>query len=73
MTFEEKFRAGLKSYIEDNLIKHTALAEKAGIRKDVFSRLLNTNRRIYGDEVASICNTIGLTFEEVSNYIKKSA
>ena len=68
MTYEEKFKDGLKRYIEDNLIKQTALAEKAGMRGDVFSRLLNTERRVYGDEIASICNAIGLTLSEIVNY-----
>jgi DNA-binding Xre family transcriptional regulator len=68
MTYEEKFKDGLKRYIEDNLIKQTALAEKAGIRSDVFSRLLNTNRRVYGEEVGSICEATGLTFSEIINY-----
>ena len=68
MTFEEKFKDGLKKYIEDNLIKQIALAEKAGIRGDVFSRLLNTERRVYGEEIASICEAIGLTFSEIINY-----
>ena len=68
MTYEEKFKDGLKRYIEDNLIKQTALAEKAGMRGDVFSRLLNTERRVYGDEIASICDAIGLTLSEIVNY-----
>jgi DNA-binding Xre family transcriptional regulator len=68
MSFEERFKQGLKRYIGDNLIKQTALADKAGMRKDVFSRLLNTSRRVYGDEVAGICAAIGLTFEEIANY-----
>lgn len=68
MTSEEKFKDGLKRYIEDNLIKQTALAEKSGIRGDVFSRLLNTKRRLYGEEIASICDAIGLTFSEIINY-----
>ena len=68
MTFEEKFKDGLKRYIKDNLIRQTALAEKSGIRGDVFSRLLNTKRRVYGEEVASICNATGLTFTEIINY-----
>ena len=68
MTYEEKFKDGLKRYIEDNLIKQAALAEKAGMRGDVFSRLLNTERRVYGDEIASICDAIGLTLSEIVNY-----
>ena len=68
MTFEDKFKDGLKRYIEDNLIKQTALAEKAGMRGDVFSRLLNTERRVYGDEIASICVAIGLSLNEIVKY-----
>ena len=67
MTHEEKFKDGLKRYIEDNLIKQTALAEKAGIRDDVFSMLLK-ERRVYGNEITSICEALGLKFSEIINY-----
>lgn len=68
MTVEEKFKDGLNRYIEDKLIKQTALAEKAGIRGDVFSRLLHTERRVYGNEITAICVALGLKFSEIINY-----
>lgn len=66
--YELRFRQGLKAYISDNSIKQSALAEKAGIRADVFSRILNTRRSIFIDEAMRICSVIGLTLEEVVNY-----
>jgi len=60
VSYEDAFRKGLKSYIKQHLIKQSALADEAGIRRDVFSRLLNSKRRIFGDEIMSICSVIGL-------------
>ncbi|MCR4436911.1 MAG: helix-turn-helix transcriptional regulator [Clostridiales bacterium] len=68
MSFEERFKQGLKSYIEDNSIDQTGLADKAGIPKGVFSKLLNTRRRVYSDEAAAICTAVGLTLEAIVNY-----
>ncbi len=66
--YEERFRAGLKRLLKDRGLKHAVVAEKSGIKKDVFSKILNTNRKIFAEEVGGICKTVGLTFEEVLNY-----
>ena len=66
--YELRFKQGLKAYISDNFIKQSALAEKAEIRADVFSRILNTRRSIFIDEAMRICSVIGLTLEEVVHY-----
>jgi DNA-binding Xre family transcriptional regulator len=65
VSYEDAFRAGLNVYIAKNLIKKSALADEAGIRRDTFSRLLNTKRRIFGDEIMSICSAIGLNPADV--------
>jgi DNA-binding Xre family transcriptional regulator len=65
MNCEEKFRCGLKNYIQSNQIRQTALADRTGIQKQNFHMLLNSSCRIYSDEVASICEATGLTFREI--------
>ena len=66
--FEEQFRNGLRLYLTDNLIKHSALAKKAEIGADVFSRLLNGNRCIFVDEAAKICFSLGVTIDFIMQY-----
>lgn len=66
--YELRFKQGLKAYLSDNSIEQSALAQKAGIRADVFSRILNTKRSIFIDEAMRICCAIGLTLEEVVSY-----
>lgn len=66
--YERKFCKGLQKYIDDNCLKQSAIAEKAGIRKDTFSRILNGKRRIFGEEIAGICLALGKSFDEILNY-----
>lgn len=66
--YEKKFSEGLQRFIEDNCLKQSAIAEKAGIRKDTFSRILNGKRRVFGEEIASICIALGKSFDELLNY-----
>lgn len=65
---EKKFSSGLKKYINDSCLKQSAVAEKSGIRKDTFSRILNGKRRIFGEEIARICLALGKSFDEIINY-----
>lgn len=46
-------------------LKSNAVAAKSNIRPDTFSKILNGKRRIFADEMAAICNTLGLTVEEI--------
>lgn len=66
--YEEKFRKSLKLILNDRGLKHASVASKAGIKRDVFSKILNTERKIFAEEVGGICEAIGLTFEEVIAY-----
>ena len=66
--YEKKFYKGLQKYIDDNCLKQSAITEKAGIRKDTFSRILNGKRRIFGEEIASICVALDKSFDEILNY-----
>ncbi|AAK79527.1 hypothetical protein BJV85_002437 [Clostridium acetobutylicum] len=72
MTFDEQFKIELKRYMQDNFINPNILASKAGINKHVFTEILNnTSRKVYGDEVAGICNATGLTLKEILKLNKK--
>jgi DNA-binding Xre family transcriptional regulator len=62
---QERFRSGLNSYIQSGRIRQTTLADRAGIPKQAFEKLLSSSRRIYSDEVAGICEATGLTFREI--------
>ncbi|WP_320937082.1 MULTISPECIES: helix-turn-helix transcriptional regulator [Enterocloster] len=70
--YEKEFRDGLNSYMKDKLIKSTSVADKAGIRRDTFSRILNGGRRIYAEEVASICKSLEVSFEFLLSYTKQT-
>lgn len=70
--YEKKFCKGLQKYINDNCLKQSAIAERAGIRKDTFSRIINGKRRVFGEEIAGICMAIGKSFDEIINYADES-
>lgn len=70
MNYEQRFREGLCAYMTDKLIKSSSVADKANIRRDSFSRMLNGNKRIYAEEAGSVCNALGVTFEFLINYCK---
>lgn len=69
---EQDFREGLNAYMEDKLIKSTSVADKSGIRRDTFSRILNGGRRIYADEAAAICESLDVEFEYLLKYKKQT-
>ena len=66
--YEKRFCKGLQNYINDHCLKKSAIAEKVGIRKDTFSRILNGQRRVFGEEIANICSALGKSFEEILEY-----
>lgn len=45
--------------------KASAVADRAGIRRDVFSRIMNCKRPVYADEVIPIATAMGVTVEEL--------
>ena len=51
--------------IEDNDKKPTAIADKAGIRRDTFSRIIRSRRPIYADELMPIVRALGVPLSEV--------
>lgn len=49
----------LRRFLDENDKKPSALADKAGIRRDTFSSILSSRRPIYAEEVVPICNAVG--------------
>lgn len=63
--YERQFVAGLEKVIAERGLKKKAVAEKAGIREDKFSKILNGKNRMFAEEMASICGVLDMTVEEV--------
>ena len=55
----------VRDYIQQNDKKPRAIADKAGIRRDVFSRIINCKRPIYADELVPILTAAGMPLESV--------
>jgi len=51
----------IKEFIEETDKKPSAVADKAGIRRDTFSRIINKKRVVYADEILPICSALGVS------------
>ena len=71
--YEKSFAKGVKEIIASNGYKQKAIAEKAGIEPDVFSKIVNGKRRIFAEEVSGICAALGYSFESIIKIGKESA
>lgn len=61
----------LRQYIEKMDKRPTAIADKAHIRRDTFSRIIRSKRPVYADELKPICDAMGISigtlFEDPEN------
>ncbi len=55
----------IKNFILQNDKKPSAIADKAGIRRDTFSRIINEKRPVYADEVIPLCQALGTTVADM--------
>ena len=55
----------IQTFMRENDKKVGAVADRAGIRRDVFSRILHCRRPIYADELIPIINAAGMSLEAV--------
>ena len=55
----------IKQYIVENDKRPSAIADKAGMRRDAFSRIINSKRPIYADELIPIVNATGIPMERI--------
>lgn len=69
--FENRFREGLNTYIRTRRLRPTAIADAAGIRRDRFSRIRKSGKRIFGNEMYAIANAEGMEIESMAAYGKK--
>lgn len=53
----------IKKIIDDTDKRPSAVADRAGIRRDVFSRIIHCKRPVYADEVLPIASAMGVTIE----------
>lgn len=56
----------IKDKINESGVKQSVVADKAGIRRDTFSRIVNCKRPIFGDELVPIINAAGISLEQVA-------
>ncbi len=50
----------IKSYAEENGIKLSSIANRAGIPQNTFSAIVNGNRRLLAEEYFAICVALGV-------------
>lgn len=60
-----KINENVSRIIRENDKKPSAVADRAGIRRDTFSRILHSKRPIYADELVPIVIALGVSLEEV--------
>lgn len=60
----------LKELIQRLDKKPTAVADRAGIRRDIFSRIINCKRPVYADEVVPIALAMGVEIDELFQPIR---
>lgn len=60
---EDKFSTNrrIREIILDNDKKMGAVADRAGIRRDTFSKIVNSKRPVYADEIVPICRALGIS------------
>ena len=51
--------------IEENDKKRTAVADKAGMRRDTFSRIVQCKQPVYADEICPIAAALGVPIDEL--------
>ena len=55
----------IRAYIESADKKPSAVADRAGIRRDIFSRIIHCKRPVYADEVVPIAKALGVGIEDL--------
>lgn len=55
----------IKRIIDDTDKRPGAVADKAGIRRDIFSRIMHCKRPVYADEVIPIAAALRVSIEDL--------
>ena len=56
-------RENIRKCIQDKGMTQTAVAERAGFSRAVFSNILRCKRKVYADEVCQIAEALGVSIE----------
>lgn len=72
---EDKYSVNrrIKKFIDDNDKRSSAIADKAGIRRDIFSRIICCRRMIYAEELIPILNALGMPLKEAIDAVEEDA
>lgn len=65
MKRDYRVNRNIKRILDENDKKPGAVADRAGIRRDTFSRIIHSRRPVYGDELVPIALALGVSLEEV--------
>lgn len=63
MAQEYVVNKNIKRILEAEDKKQSAVADRAGIRRDVFSRIIHCRRPVYADEVLQIAEAMGVSID----------
>ena len=63
----------LKQFLDENDKRPSAVADRAGIRRDTFSKIINCRRPIFADELMPIVNASGIPLERLMSAVRKGA
>ena len=55
----------IREIIENEDKRPSAVADKAKIRRDTFSRILRCQRPLYADEIVPICRAVGISINDL--------
>lgn len=55
----------IQKIISETDKKSTAIADKAGIERTTFSRIIHCKRPLYADEIQPICAAIGISVKDL--------
>lgn len=55
-----KINANIRKYLEEHGITQTFLAQKAGMKRNAVTSMLNNRRRITAEELSKIANALGV-------------
>ncbi len=57
----------LKQIVDERGIKQAYISEKTGMSADCISRILNSTRKITGEELLNICELLNIDPRELKN------
>lgn len=55
----------IREIIRNEDKRPSAIADKAKIRRDTFSRILRCQRPLYADEIVPICRAVGISINDL--------